>query len=68
MSDDAKDLIQKVLTIDPEKRYKFEDIKAHKWFNLYIRNYAIPPGIIIGYNRIPIDYNILRELENYGFN
>ena len=55
-------MIKSLLTIDPEKRIDFEKIKNHPWFNLYKRKSPIPPGIIIGYNRIPIDEGILEEL------
>ncbi|EGR34680.1 protein kinase domain protein [Ichthyophthirius multifiliis] len=65
VSYDAKDLLQKVLNVDPQKRYKFEEIKNHKWFNLHKREYKMSPGIIIGYNQIPIDYDIVEELVQY---
>ncbi len=54
-----------MLNTDPTKRYKFEDIKSHPWFNIFTRSYAIPPGIIVGYNRIPVDFKILKELEKF---
>jgi 5'-AMP-activated protein kinase catalytic alpha subunit len=65
ISRDARDLIKKILNTDPETRLNFEQIKAHPWFNIYKREYAIPPGIIIGYNRIPVDEGILQDLERY---
>ncbi len=43
-------------------------MKQHPWFNIHQREHKIPPGIIIGYNRIPIDENIVQELESKGFN
>ncbi|EGR34004.1 protein kinase domain protein [Ichthyophthirius multifiliis] len=60
---DAKDLLQKILNIDPKKRINFEEIKMHKFFNLNKREYQIPPGIIIGFNQIPIDQEIIKQLE-----
>jgi 5'-AMP-activated protein kinase, catalytic alpha subunit len=48
------------MTIDPEKRFDFKEIKGHKWYQLYSRKHCIPPGIIVGYNRIPIDFKILK--------
>lgn len=55
VSSDARDLLEKILNVDPEKRFRFEDIKAHRWFNLYKRQFNIPPGVIVGYNQMPID-------------
>ncbi|KAL4484933.1 hypothetical protein ABPG74_020110 [Tetrahymena malaccensis] len=66
VSPDARDLIEKILSVDPDKRMKFDQIKAHKWFNLYKRPYTIPPGVIVGYNHMPIDYDIVKELEQQG--
>jgi len=31
VSNDAKDLVQKLLEVDPEKRYSAKDIKSHPW-------------------------------------
>jgi 5'-AMP-activated protein kinase catalytic alpha subunit len=67
VSSEARDLLQKILNTDPEKRYRFTDIKAHPWFVFNARKYPIPPGIIVGYNRIPIDQRILQQLAAYDF-
>jgi serine/threonine protein kinase len=32
VSDDAKELLQKVLVTDPDKRLKVDDIKKHAWY------------------------------------
>jgi len=48
-------MITGILTVDPEKRFTVENIHNHSWFNIYRRSYEIPPGIVVGYNRIPID-------------
>jgi serine/threonine protein kinase len=29
-----KDLIRKILIVDPAKRYTINDIRAHPWYNL----------------------------------
>jgi len=34
VSDDCKELMKAILNTDPEKRYKADDIRQHKWFNL----------------------------------
>lgn len=63
VSADARDLLERILNVDPEKRYRFEDIKSHRWFNLYKRPFNIPQGVIVGKNQMPIDYDIVKELE-----
>lgn len=66
LSEDAKDMLSHILTVDPAKRYRIEDIRKHKWWN------ATPPqttsqGLIVGYHRIPIDEQILKETVALGF-
>ena len=59
-------MLAKILTVDPNKRFKIEDIRKHRWWNL------APPktstlGIIVGYHRIPVDEQILDETVKLGF-
>ena len=66
LSEDSKDMLAKILTVDPTKRFRIEDIRKHKWWNL------APPktstlGIIVGYHRIPVDIQILEETVKLGF-
>ena len=56
-SDKAKDLLIHMLDLDPMTRYTLQEIRNHPWFNLV--EYKLIPGIIIGYNKIPIDEHIL---------
>jgi serine/threonine protein kinase len=35
LPDDLRDLIKKMLTVDPEERITLEEIKAHPWFNMF---------------------------------
>lgn len=66
LSELAVDLLNNMLNIDIDERYNLEQIKAHPWFNLI--NPVLRPGLTLGVNRIPIDEDILAEVENYGFN
>ncbi|CAD8148519.1 unnamed protein product [Paramecium pentaurelia] len=66
LSRDAQSMISGILTVDPEKRFTIEDIRNHPWFKLYRRSYEIPPGIVVGYNQIPIDQDILKQLKSFG--
>ena len=62
----VKDLLKHMLDINPMTRYTLQEIRDHPWFN--DKNYNMLPGIVIGYNKIPIDEKILKQCENYGFN
>ncbi|CAK90615.1 unnamed protein product (macronuclear) [Paramecium tetraurelia] len=66
LSRDAQSMISGILTVDPQKRFTIEDIHNHPWFKLYRRSYEIPPGIVVGYNRIPVDQDILKQLKSFG--
>ena len=66
LSPEIIDLIKHLLDIDPKTRYTLEEIKKHPWFNLISPNSR--PGIIIGYHRIPIDENIIKQCESFGYN
>ena len=65
LSDDAIDLIEHLLKINPEERYNFDEIKAHPWFNILTPK--LRPGIVFGVHKIPIDNKILDKVEEYGY-
>jgi serine/threonine protein kinase len=62
ISNEARDLIKNILNIDPEKRYTVEDVKKHPWFNMV--KCEASAGILVGYDPIPIDNNILSQLSS----
>ena len=67
LSYNCKDLIKHILVTNPSKRYGFDDIKKHPWFtsvnNVSGKNNLFnSPGIIIDYDVIPIDINIIKEM------
>jgi 5'-AMP-activated protein kinase catalytic alpha subunit len=66
LSDDAKDILGKILTVDPNRRYRIDDIRKHKWWTLLPQSNA-SMGIIVGYHRIPVDDHILEETIKLGF-
>ena len=59
-----KDLLRHMLDVNPITRYTLQEIKQHPWFNLNKVN--LIPGIIIGYNKIPVDENILNLCVTYN--
>ena len=68
LSNNAKDILTKILEVDPKKRIKFEEIKAHPWFNLIDKNILVHKGININEDIIPIDEEIIQKMEKIGFN
>ena len=68
LSEEAKDIIKKILEVDPNKRLNFEEIKEHPWFNIINKKYMMYKGIDIEENIIPIDEDIVAQMEKYGIN
>ena len=66
VSPESRDLIEKLLNTDPEKRYKIGDIRKHPWFT-QIAIVKITGGIFIGLSQIPINNKILELLVEYNF-
>ena len=62
-NDDIKDLLEHMLDVNPLTRFTLQDIREHKWFNKK-KNIMIP-GVVIGYNSIPVDDNIVRMVRMY---
>ena len=65
-SPELKDFLKHLLDINPLTRYDFEQIKKHPWFNI-VSSDSSRPGIIIGFNKIPIDENIINLCKEYGY-
>ena len=63
-SECVKDLLMHMLDLDPMTRYTLQEVRSHPWFNL--RDYKLIPGIIIGYNIIPVDEKILNLCVTYN--
>ena len=60
VSPNGKELIQGLLTTDPEKRFKLKDIKNHIWYKQtsdLLNNLKF--GIKIAVHNIPIDIDTL---------
>ena len=67
LSPACKDLIKKILITDPEKRYNFDKIKQHPWFNsvngIFCKNiFFNSPGVLIEKDILPIDACIIIEI------
>ena len=68
LSNDAKDIIKKILEVDPKKRLNFEEIKNHPWFNIINKKYMIFKGIDVDADIIPVDEDIVEKMEKIGIN
>ena len=66
ISEDARDIIKHCMDIDPLERYDIEQIKEHRWFNL-INSSTLRPGVVVGYNEIPIDERIVKICGEFGY-
>ena len=59
---DSIDLIQSILTNDPNVRYRIKQIKQHRWFRMH-EPVCESKGIFIGYQKIPVDSQLLNVLQ-----
>ncbi|KAJ6254063.1 protein kinase [Anaeramoeba flamelloides] len=70
-----KDLIKRMLTVDPEKRITIEEIKKHPWFNLNLPKQYTHPKPKTNYENIckkeikekEIDKNLIDSLKQFGW-
>ena len=67
ISNEAKDLIKKILEINPKKRIKINEIKEHPWFNMVNRMFNMHVGIDLKKTVMPIDEEIIEKMNNIGF-
>ena len=67
VSEQAKDLLRKVLNVDPSRRYGIKQIKKHPWFNLVNQRLNISEGLLIKDVVIPIDEELILKMEEYNF-
>ena len=64
LSDDCTDLISRILTTDPANRYTIDQIRSHPWYKQVKQDLA--SGLLVGYNQILMDKQIITQLEQYG--
>ena len=67
ISNQGKDLIKKILTVDPNKRISINEIKCHPWFNLFDGKNNLYEGLLISNFVIPIDDKIVNDMISFGF-
>ena len=65
ISEEAKDLINSILVVNPKDRATIKDIKKNKWF---LNNYKPNLGLFISICEIPVCDLIVKEMINLGYN
>ncbi|KAK3147569.1 hypothetical protein QOZ80_3BG0284010 [Eleusine coracana subsp. coracana] len=64
----ARDLIPRMLVVDPMKRITIREIREHQWFQICLPPYlAVPPRDTSQQAKM-IDEDTLRDVVNLGFN
>ena len=68
MSKDCKDMLKKLLTPDPKKRIKIQDIKKHPFYNLCGNVLkSNHPGLDITKYVIPVEESVLKIMMDMGY-
>lgn len=60
ISENLKNLIRKILVVDPQQRYTVEDIRRHPWYSTVAPSEKL--GTIIGKVDISVDDKILEKV------
>lgn len=53
VSAECRDLIQKILNINPARRYTTQDIRRHPWMNRGESGRELQ-GVVVGLHKIPV--------------
>ncbi|XP_075493127.1 SNF1-related protein kinase catalytic subunit alpha KIN10-like isoform X1 [Primulina tabacum] len=67
LSAGARDLIPRMLIVDPMKRITIPDIRAHPWFQAHLPRYLAVPPPDTAQQAKKIDEEILQEVIKMGF-
>lgn len=67
LSASARDLIPRMLIVDPMKRMSIPDIRAHPWFQAHLPRYLAVPPPDTSQQAKKIDEEILQEVLKMGF-
>ena len=69
LSENAKDILTKIINVDPKKRYTISQIKKHPWFNQLDQRKYMSKGLLLNKFIVPIDEDIVNKMENeYEYN
>ena len=62
LSENCKDILHRILNVNPEKRFNIKQIKKHPWFNLINPRINMSEGLLLNVNIVPIDEKIVDEM------
>ena len=62
VSSEFKDLISKILEINPDKRINIDDIKKHSWVRMFNFDYMKSPGVFLDEYFLPIDIYLIKDI------
>jgi 5'-AMP-activated protein kinase catalytic alpha subunit len=68
VSEPAKDILRKILNVNPEKRYNIAQIKKHPWFNIINPQINMSEGLLLNKIVIPIDEDLVDKMGEYDYN
>ena len=69
LSESAKDILHKILNVDPKTRITIPQMKKHPWFNLINPKLNMSEGLLLNKVIVPIDENIVYKMvHEYKFN
>ncbi|CAL5356694.1 unnamed protein product [Camellia sinensis] len=67
LSHGARDLIARILTIDPINRISIPEIRQHPWFQQDLPQHIAMPSVIAAYDTKKINEGIILEMAKMGF-
>ena len=67
LTPDSKDMLRHILDVNPETRYKVNNIRESKWYNLIPSKYEAQ-GIVVGTDVIQPDDRIISAMRKMGVN
>jgi len=62
VSNECRDLLKKMIQINPDKRITIHEIKNHPWMKKFNVNLLETPGIFINEDILPVDIDIVKEM------
>ena len=67
VSDNAKDLIRRILVVNPNHRLKINQIIKHPWFKQFNDKISLNNGLSLKELIIPIDEEIVQQMIEFGY-
>ena len=64
ISEEARDILAKILNTDPETRFTIDQIRDHPWFNI-VECSQPHQGVVVGIDPEPIDPSILNSIASF---